>query len=118
MSALNTILQNALAQIESQRKADLERERQRVMAEKVVPQNNNIDVALKDAIEELRKSADQHIASIRANFDATVAKLTQDAQEKKSQIMQSELASAECIVNAKYDSAVSRVTKIVEEVGE
>lgn len=118
MSALNSILQNALAQIDGERKRELERERQRVMTEKVVPQNTAIDVALKNAVDELRKTAEESIQQIRANLDAEVAELTKAAQAKKEQTAQSELASAECLVNAKYNAVVDRVTKMVEEVGD
>lgn len=117
-TSIGNTLKEAVNRVEAQRNAELETERQRVMREKIAPFNNDIDASCRQAIEEERGKLAHRIAELQKSFDEEVAMLQRQAQAKKEEYAQVELSTATSVVNARYETTISKMKKIIEEVGE
>ena len=115
---IKQIMEQSIAQIEGDRQRKIESERQRVIREKVVPFNAEIDDALRDAVAEENRQLNATISAVQARFEEKRKELNEAAERKKKEYADTEIATAVAAINAKADDAIRHIKEYLEKQGE
>lgn len=111
------IIQNAIAQIESERQRKIAECKQRVTQEKIVPFNAEIDSALRAAFAEVQQDAANKIAAIQQEVEATKKHMQEAAEAKKATYATSATEEALSLINYEADTTIAHLqSKLPKEV--
>lgn len=112
---VKSILENCIAQVENYRQQQIAATRQRVMQEKIIPYNKEIDQSCREAVAELAKKHDEKIAQLHQLFEQEKRTLFQAAEEQKSKFSEQTIAEAVAFVEYNANETIKKVNQIISE---
>lgn len=115
---IKSILENCIAQVENYRQQQITSVKQKVMQEKVIPHNKEIDLACREAVDELNRKHNERVAQLQAVFEQEKSALFQAAEENKKKFTEAAIAEAVAMVEYAAQTTIDKVGKIVAEQGE
>lgn len=115
---IRAIIENAIRTMEAEKTQTLNTLKDRVLREKIMPKNAEIDSAREKAIAELVVVRDREISEIQARFAVQRQELIDAGEKKKGDFATETLAIETAIVSAKYDASLARLREQLEQVEE
>ena len=114
---IKTIIAQAVAQVEQEKQRQISLSKEKVIREKVVPFNNEVDRARNKALEELTNKLNADILALRTAFE-NEKKMLEEAGEKRKAEFQREAVETEiAIINSNATTAKAGLEKLLTEMG-
>lgn len=115
---IKQIVSQAIAQVESEKQRQISLSKEKVIREKIVPFNNEIDRARDKAINELATKLTQDIEALRVKFEQEKKNLIDMGEQKKADFQRTAVEAEIATVNAQSTIAKSKLEKILQELGD
>ena len=108
----------AMARDESEKQRQISLSKEKVMREKVVPFNIEIDKARDKAINELSNKLNQDIVNLRQAFEEEKKALEKAGEQKKADFQRTAVETEIATINSQSSIAKAKFEKLLEELGE
>lgn len=115
---IKQIVVQAIAQIENEKQRQISLSKEKVIREKILPFNNEVDTARDKAIRELETKLNNDKAVLQAKFEEDKKKLIDGGEKKKAEFQRTAVETEIATINAQTTIAKSKLEKILEELGE
>lgn len=115
---IRQIVTQTIAQVESEKQRQISLSKEKVMREKVVPFNLEIDKARDKAINELSTKLNQDILNLRQKFEDEKKALEKAGEQKKAEFQRNAVEAEIATINSQTSIAKAKLEKILEELGE
>lgn len=115
---IRQIISQTIAQIEAQKQREISLSKEKVIRDKIVPFNNEIDRARDKAINELELKLNSDITALKSNFEQDKKNLIEMGEKKKADFQRTSVETEIATVNAQSTIARAKLEKILEELGE
>lgn len=107
-------VQSAIQQIEQEAERELQAVKDKVVREKAVPFNQEIDQARAKAESELAQKLNANITALQTQFAKDKQALVDIGEKKKAEYLNSLLASETYPITSERDKAVSKLKALIE----
>ena len=111
-------LEQAIAKLEAEKNIEITAATERATREKVIPNNQAVDVAMQKAFAELDSICSQKIISLQKSVEEDKQRMRDAAEKKKSDFAKSTIAAETYTIVAKYDAAIANLEKQLDSVKE
>lgn len=115
---IRQIISQTIAQIEAQKQREISLSKEKVIRDKIVPFNNEIDRARDKAINELETKLNQDIEALKVKFAQDKKNLIDMGEQKKADFQRTSVEAEIATVNAQSTIAKSKLEKILQELGD
>ncbi len=112
---IKQILERAIADIEAQKAREVSAIKERVMREKIVPYNNEINQSRDKAISELNTQLNSNIAELQKKFSDSKQSLIDAGEKKKTDFAEVTIATETAIVAESYDKSISKLRDMINQ---
>ena len=107
--SVETHLEQAIRNLEAENATVADATKDRVMREKIIPYNQEIDEARDNAVAERQATLNATIAAQQESFEKEKQQMFEAAEKKKSDNMNAVIASETYAVTVEYDKAISKL---------
>lgn len=114
---IKDIYENAIRQIEADRARNMEVVRQNVLRDKVAPFNADIDARLREALAELQEKHNANIAQLQRAFETEAREMTDAANKKKQEFLETAVSTETAAINAEADNAIKHLKEFIGNEG-
>ena len=111
-------LEQAIKSIEAEKEQQIAVIKDRIMREKIMPFNAEIDTFRAKALTEIDNELNQKIAVLKQEYEVKKQELVKLGEEKKKANADSVLASELAVVSVKYDNHIAKLTAQIAEIKE
>ena len=111
-------LEQAIAKLETEKNIEITAATERVTREKVLPNNQAVDVAMQKAFAELDSICSQKIISLQKSVEEDKQRMRDAAEKKKNDFAKSTITAETYAIVAKYDAAITGLEKQLDSVKE
>lgn len=112
--SIKQILESAIARLEQQKSSDLQNMRQRVMQEKILPFNADIDKAYQTAVQKLSDELNKKIVELQNQFTKDKESLLQAGNKKKAENQETVISAETSAIMYIYDASIADLKKQIE----
>ena len=113
--SVQQIIENALKCIEAEKEKAINATKERVMREKVVPNNTEIDRLRTEAINARSTKLNEDIQKLQEEFNAERQAMIEASEKKKSDFAAQVIATEVSIVSVEYDNHIHLLNKQLSE---
>ena len=114
--AIKAHLEQTIKALEAERDREVSLVKDRVMREKIVPFNQDIDVAREKAIAELQSTLNGKIVALQESFAKDRQALVDAGEKKKQDNASMVLATETSVVTIAYDKAICKLKEQIAEL--
>ena len=114
---IKSVLEQAVAQLEAEKSRQCEIEKQKVMQEKIMPYNAEVDQSLRDALNALQNQHNTKIMELQKAFEAEKQAMVEAAAKRKSDFAESTLASAVSMIERDTKKAIQYIQSFIDKQG-
>lgn len=115
---IKQIVSQAIAQVESEKQRQISLSKEKVMREKVIPFNVEIDKAREKAVTELQNKLNQEILALRTKYEEEKKALEKAGEVKKADFQRTAIETEIATINSQSAIAKGKLEKLLEELGE
>lgn len=112
---IKQVYESAISKLEQQKNVELQSLRQKVLQEKILPFNAEIDKAYQTAVQKLSDEMNKKIVELQNQFARDKEALMQAGNKKKADNQESILASETSALAYLYDSSISELKKQIDK---
>lgn len=113
---IKSILQSTIAQIKASEEREVQTVKDRVMREKIIPYNQELDQARQKAEQELLQQHNARVQASQEQFAKEKELLLQAGEKKKTNFANATLATETYEITSKAEKAISKLTAQIEEI--
>ena len=111
-------LEQAIKSLEAEKEREANIVKDKVMKEKIIPFNQEIDIAREKAIAELQSSLNSTILAHQEKFAKDKQIMIEAGEKKKQENAAMVLATETSVVTIKYDKAIAKLKEQIEDINE
>ena len=114
---IKEIFNQALNQLEQEKQRQISSAKEKVIREKVIPYNAEIDKKKVKAIEELTNKFNADMNALRTTYENDKKTLETAGEQKKNEYQQNAVEVELATINATFANAKSELEKTIERLG-
>ena len=111
-------IESAIKNIEAEREREISALRDRVMRDKIVPNNTEIERHKNDAINSLTTKLNESIAELQRQYTTEKTAIIEASEKKKSEFAQTIIQTETSVVRLEYDNKIKQLSEIAQTAKE
>lgn len=111
-------IEQTIKSIEAEKAQAVSVIKERVLKEKIMPFNSEIDSARTKALAEIDTELNQRMSELKQEYEVKKQELVKLGETKKKQNEEAVLASELAVVAVDYDATISKLTAMLTEISE
>lgn len=115
---IKAYLEQAIKSIEADRERAVSDVRERIMREKIIPYNTDIDTSRARALAEIDNELNTRISALKQEYEVKKQELIRLGEEEKKTNAEAVLASELAVVTVEYDAHIAKLTAQISEIKE
>lgn len=115
---IKAYLEQAIRSIEMEKEKTVNAVKDRIMREKIVPFNADLDASRAKALSTLDEELNAKVVELKKEYEAKKQELIALGEEKKKANAESIFATELAVLTVDYDSAIAKLTAQIAEIKE
>ena len=115
---IKAILESSIANLEQRKANELQTMKQKVMQEKIIPYNANVDKEFQNAVAKMAEQLNAEIAKLQAEFAKEKDNLFSLGNKNKLQNQETVMAIETSAISNIYDAYINDLKKQITKLGE